>query len=103
MAYAADFALSTNVAFLNQVQMSMAKAAVSISNEARTLHATVDEKRNKLAFLVLTNPTVYISQFAIAAIEAAGLSGTPTDAQVDSAITSVWNAIAGVTPIDLVA
>jgi uncharacterized protein YqhQ len=100
MPYSADFALSGNATFQNQVQMAMTKAAVQVSSEARTLRNIVDQKRNALAVKILNNPLLMLQQFTFAAIET-GLTGTPTDAQVDVAISSVWNGIAGVTPQDL--
>jgi hypothetical protein len=100
MAYSADFSLATNTTFQNQLQMSMVKAATAISNEARTIRNVVDQKRNNLAQRILTNPSALVVQFAYAAVEA-GLTGTPTDAQVDTAVSGVWNAIAGITPVDL--
>jgi hypothetical protein len=102
MAYATDFTLASNATFQNQVQMSIVKAAVNISSEARTVRNTVDLKRNTLAVAVLNNPTASatLTRFVYATIET-GLTGTPTDAQVDTAVSSVWNGIAGVTPAEL--
>jgi hypothetical protein len=100
MSYAADFTLSGNAVFQNQVQMAMTKAAVSITSEARTVRNVVDQKRNALAVKILNNPVLMLQQFTFAAIES-GLTGVPTDAQVDGAVSSVWNGIAGVTPQDL--
>ena len=100
MAYSADFTLTSNAAFQNQVQMSMVKAAVAIATEARTVRNTVDQKRNALAVAILNNPTSQLTRFIYAAIET-GLSGTPTDAQVDAAISSIWNGIAGVSTENL--
>lgn len=102
MAYAADFTLSSNATFQNQVQMSLVKAAVAIAGEARTVRNTVDQKRNALAVAVLNAPnnSAQLQKFVFAAIET-GLSGTPTDAQVDTAISAIWNGIAGVTIQDL--
>jgi len=100
MSYAADYTLTGNAAFQNQVQMSMTKAAVNIASEARTVRNTVDQKRNTLSKSILNNPTSYLTQFVYATIET-GLTGTPTDTQVDTAVSGVWNGIAGVTTQDL--
>ena len=107
--YAADWTLSQTTAFQQQVQMSVFKAATAISNEAATTHPTLDAKRHTLAVTVLGTFTPGYGapngplnmQFVWAAIET-GLTGTPTDAQVDTAISSIWNALAGVTSRDLV-
>lgn len=100
MPYSTDYALVISTTFQNQLQMSMVKAANSISNEARTIRNVVDQKRNRLALTILSNPSALVVQFAFAAV-GTGLTGIPTDAQIDTAVSSVWNAIAGVTPADL--
>jgi hypothetical protein len=100
MAYAQDYALVISTVFQNQLQMSMIKAANSISNEARTIRNVVDQKRNRLALSILSNPSGALIQFAFAAVETGLISGA-TDAQVDTAVSTVWNAIAGVTTADL--
>lgn len=102
MAYAADFTLASNAAYQNQVQMSMVKAAVAIALEARTVRNTVDQKRNALAVAILNAPnaSATLIKFYYACVET-GLTGTPTDAQIDTAVSSVWNGIAGVTTQDL--
>lgn len=102
MPYSADFSLSANVTFQNQVQMAIVKAATQISSEARTVRNIVDQKRNALAVAILNGPDTLttLKKFYFATIET-GLTGTPTDAQVDSAVSAVWNGIAGVTTQDL--
>lgn len=105
--YSADWTLSQTSAFQQQVQMSVFKAALAIANEAATTHPALDAKRHALAVTVLgASPLGYGAvngalnmQFVWATIET-GLSGTPTDAQVDTAVSSVWNGIAGVSARD---
>lgn len=99
MTYAADFALSGNAAFQNQVQMAMVKAAEAVKSEARTIHPNVDSKRQALCDRIFANETGLMAKFVNACIET-GLSGTPTDAQVDSAISAIFSELAGVTPQD---
>jgi len=101
MAYTADDALSQDATFTGRIRMSMCKAALSISNEARTIHNNVDSKRNTLAKAVLNDPTSYVNRFTHAAIEASALTSASTDAQLDTAISTAWNGIAGVTTDDL--
>ena len=106
--YAADWTLSQTTAFQQQVQMSVFKAALAIVNEAATTHPQVDIKRHSLALAVLSiSPNGYgpvngalNMQFVWATIET-GLTGVPTDAQVDTAVSTVWNGIAGVSSRDL--
>lgn len=101
MAYGTDFTLAGTASFQNQVQMAVFKAANSISNEAATVHPNLDSKRHALAAQVLaTFNNTLLMQFVYAAIEAGALSGTPTDAQVDAAISSCWNGVAGVSVRD---
>lgn len=107
--YSADWTLSQTSGFQQQVQMSVFKAALSISSEAATTHPILDQKRHTLAMQVLGasaagfgTPNGSLNmQFVWAAIET-GLTGTPTDAQVDTAVASVWNGIAGVSARDQV-
>lgn len=101
MAYSTDFTLATaNTAFANQVQMSIVKAATQIASEARTAKDNLDQKRNTLAVRVLNAPTAMLSIFIYACIEGGALVSGATDAQIDGAVSSVWNGIAGVTSRD---
>jgi|SRR5579863_2561427 len=101
MAYSADYTLSQTAAFQQQVQMSVFKAAVAIANEVATIHPTLDSKRHALASEVLSNWNSNLqNQFVMAAIEAGQLVTGATDAQVDTAVASCWNGIAGVSTRD---
>ena len=108
MSYADDWALSQSTALQQQVQMSVFKTALFISNEPATTHPNLDSKRRGLADSVL-RPTgggfglvsgPFNMQFVWSAIES-GLTGTPTDAEVDTAIFKIWNELAGVSFRDL--
>ena len=100
MAYTDDYALSQDATFQNRIEMSMIKAAIAIGNASSSGDAVVDGKRSVLSFSVLNNPSVYILRFTLAAIEAGPLTSGSTDANIDTAISSVWNAMAGVTSRD---
>lgn len=101
MAYSADWTLSQTAAFQQQVQMSVFKAAVAIASEAFSTKGSY-AKRHALASQVLSNFTGLLqTQFVMAAIEAGGLVSGATDAQVDTAVSSCWNGVAGVTAADL--
>lgn len=99
MSYATDSTLASTGTFQTQVQMSIVKAAIAIANGAKTTDNTIDNKRGGLASRVLLAPTSWVTPFAYACVET-GLTGTPTDAQVDVAVASVWNGMAGVLPSD---
>jgi hypothetical protein len=99
MPYSADITLATTQAFVNQVQMAMIKAAINVSTEARSTHNNIDFKRETLAKEILNNYSVWVTPFVYACVET-GLTGTPTDAQVDTAVATVWNGIAGVLSTD---
>jgi hypothetical protein len=101
MSYTADDTLSQDATFRGRIRMSMVKAAVAIASEARTVRNLVDQKRNKLAVAILNGPSTFMDQFTHSAIEANALVAASTDANIDTAISSVWNGIAGVTPQDL--
>ena len=78
----------------------MIKAAIAVGNEASSSDVIIDGKRSVLSVNVLNNPGAYVLQFTSAAIEAGSLVSGSTDAQIDAAISSVWNAIAGITSRD---
>lgn len=100
MAYAADDTLSNDATFRGKVRMSMVNAARQIATEARTVKAALDVKRNLLAVKVLNDPAGYLDRFVQASIEGGTLVTGSTDAAIDTAISSVWNGIAGVTAQD---
>jgi hypothetical protein len=103
MSYSADYTLAQTAAFQNQVQMSVMKAAIAIAGEAATSHATLDEKRHTLAVAVMGGLSgTLLTQFVMAAIEAGALVSGATDAQVDTAVASCWNAMAGVSNADTI-
>jgi len=80
--------------------MATVKAAVAIVNEASTPKPNIDRKRHDLAVQVLNNPTFENNAFTQAAIEAGSLVSASTDPQLDTAIASIWNGIAGVSVTD---
>lgn len=96
MAYADNYAASLNPAFQQRVSASMASAAINISSESTG--TTDHSNRVVLAKNVLTSPQQYINQFALAvAVNLAIVTlSSVTDANIDTAVSSVWNAFAGV-------
>jgi len=105
MAYVDDAALRNDMNFQNRIRMAMIKAAIAIGNEPKSSDAVIDGKRNVLSVNVLNRPDAYVPIFTSAAIEAGtGVSNPLTsgslDVDLDTAIASVWNAIAGITSRD---
>ena len=101
MSYANDYVLANSVTFQNQVQMAMIVAAIQQSG-ATPVNAAVDAKRNDMSYQILNSPSPFlVYRFALAAIEAETLVIGATDAQVLSAVDSVFSAVAGVTQTDI--
>lgn len=100
MPYSADDTLANTASFQTQVRCAIVKAAVNIASEARSTHPFIDQKRESLANRVLNSPTTFVVPFAYACVEASALTGTPTDAQVDTAVATAWNGMAGVLSSD---
>src|SRR5262245_31843873 len=100
MAYTADDTLSQDATFQGRIRMASVKAAVAIVNEAASPKSNVDRKRHDLAVRVLNSPSAMVTSFTQAAIEAGALVSGSTDTQLDTAIASVWNGIAGVASTD---
>ena len=100
MSYTADDTLANDPAFQAKVKQSMVKAALAISSEPETTKNVVDSKRNSLAKNCLNDPQSYVQRFTNAAIQAGALTSSSTDPQIDGAIASAWNGIAGVTTQD---
>lgn len=78
----------------------MIKTAITVMGTAPSGDATVDNLRSTLATNVLNFPDKYVQNFAYAAIEVTGLTGSSTDSQLDIALAAVWSSIAGVTTRD---
>lgn len=89
---AANAQAETAQAFRYRVAMATASAAVAISSEAST--ATDHPNRAALAKAVLQNPQAYLVAFA-QALASQGVDETSNDAAINSAVSSVWDALAG--------
>lgn len=101
MPYTTDQALAIDAVFRARLTMAMTKAATQIATEARTIRNEVDDKRNALAVQVLNSPPAFIDRFSYASIVAGALVTASTDANIDAAVSAVWNGIAGVTTENL--
>lgn len=95
MSYIDNYAVAQSTAFQGRVAGAMASAAIAISSEATS--AANHTNRVTLAKSVLAGQANWVPQFAIAvAINTAATSASgPTDAQIDTSVSSVWNAMAG--------
>lgn len=96
-----QFTWSQNAGFRNQVSEALVNAAIAVSGEAQANN----RNRTSLAIAVLAPGGIaqYLPQFAeavatdatySATIAAGGASSTATDAQLETALTGAWNAIA---------
>lgn len=98
MAYTNLADLATDAAFLKQVLVAMMQQCAVVLTEAPTVAGHTP--RATLAVGVLNAPTVYQAKFAYAVITQAGITPTTTpstvpDANVQTAVATVWNAMAG--------
>lgn len=96
MAYSDNYAAALNIAFQQRVQGSMIAAAISISAEATS---TADHgNRVALARQVMQSPQSWVQSFSFAvAVNLAVTSvSAVTDAQIDTSVAAIWNAMAGV-------
>ncbi len=94
-----QYTFAQSAPFQNQVKQAMISAAIAISGEAQALN----RNRTALAIDVLQRANFWLSEFAQAVandatvsgtIAAGGASATATDAQIQSAVNSAWNAFA---------
>ena len=93
MAYSDQYTVAMDNAFRVRVRMAIIDAAKDVYTEDP---GTVGhEIRADLAKEVLRFNDMWISAFAFAIAEE-GSTGSATDAEIKTAVSSVWNAIAGV-------
>lgn len=98
MAYTNLYDLSVDATFLKQVLVAMMAQCAVVLTEAATVAGHTP--RANFAVSVLANPTVYQAKFAFAVITQAGITPTTVpstvpDANVQAAVATVWNAMAG--------
>lgn len=96
MAYSDNMAAALNPVFQQRVECSIISAALAISSEATGV--VNHQNRVALAKLVLNTPQQYVQPFAMTvAVNVPVTSVTAvTDAQIDTSVSSIWNAVAGV-------
>jgi hypothetical protein len=98
MGLQAGYLLAQDATFLGQVMESMLAAAIAIMAETNTVagHA----QRCELAKRVLIDPTTWQPKFAYALATQGGVTpqtvpSTVTDANINAAVSAIWNAMAG--------
>jgi len=90
---AAQQSASLDTAFQARIYQAVAAAAVAISSELST--TPLHTQRCTLSKSVLNTPDQYVRAFSIA-VASQGVSNADTDATIDTTVSAVWNAIAGV-------
>lgn len=101
MPYSNLYDLSTDSVFLKQVLVAMMAQCAVVLTEAVTVAGHI--MRSDLAVQVLQNAPAYQTRFAFAVITQAGITPTTVpstvpDANVQTAVGVVWNAVAGYYP-----
>jgi hypothetical protein len=91
--------LAVDLPFVNKVTAAVQRLAVT-KGQAILVAAEPgpnDKLRLTLAKAAILDPDVYGQRFAWALAAMATMTATPTDADVEAAVDSVWDLIAGVT------
>lgn len=83
--------------FSRRIRASMVKAAIAVAGEAAgtTPRSTL---RRSLSVNVFTDLESYTKRFAVAVASQSTIGLQSTDAEIDAAVASVWDAIAGAPP-----
>lgn len=95
MTYLDQINTATNSDFINRVQQAAVKTAVAVSSEAASGEAIKDQKRGDFALALLHDPQKYARLLAYG-VAAQGLNGASSDGQIETTISALWNAYAGV-------
>jgi hypothetical protein len=94
---AAQWTLSQNTTAQQAIRMSMVKNALTVVSEAAdAAHPVKHQKRHELAVRVLNDPDYYLMRFVYAAVAQDTLTASSTDAQINTAILSLFDLISGV-------
>jgi len=92
-----QYTLSQDATFQQRVRQAIVTAAIAISNEAPNV--TGHSQRAQLAVKVLSDQGPWSQRFAEGAATDSAVAAAEvgaTDAQINNAVTSQWNAYAGV-------
>ena len=97
MTLLAQSVAASDPTFIPVVKMAATAAAIAIIGENQpSFSSSHKNKRAQLAILVLNSPSQIIERFTTA-LASQGLSAASTDVAINSGVSSVWDAIAGVT------
>lgn len=99
--YVEAITLAKDSTFIDRIVGAVAKAALAIMAEGS--NTSGHQQRCQIATQVLQNPDTWKQKFAYAVAMSSTVLGlttpltatNPTDVQLDSAVSSVWNAVAG--------
>lgn len=84
--------------FVVRVRASMVKAAESIGQETSDISTEYRRLRRVLSTNVLADRDTYASRFAAACAALSTVTKDTVDADLDTAVASVWDSIAGAGP-----
>lgn len=90
MPLATQFTAANDPVFIGMVEQAIVTAAIAIGNEASSGRDT----RKKLSLAVLSSPSTWALLMA-QGVASQGLDKTSTDAAINTAVSSLWNAYAG--------
>lgn len=103
MSFASSYVVARDATFSQAFQIGLCNTAEQIAGEAASGHNKVDEKRHTLALAVLVDGgAAKLQAFLNTACVVSSLTTSSTDAAISSSLSSIWNAMAGVTAADLV-
>lgn len=92
MAYTDEFALAMDPVFVSRVRMSMINAATQIQSESP--QTTDHANRAQLALAAIRDSATFANIFAFTIVTQPGITSGSTDAAIDTAVATVWNAVA---------
>lgn len=99
--YVEAITLAKDSTFIDRIVGAVAKAGLAIMAEGPNVAGHL--QRCQIATQVLQNPDTWKQKFAYAVVMSSSILGlttpltatNPTDVQLDTAVASVWNAVAG--------
>lgn len=95
--YAADWTAAHDGGVRVKVTMAAHSAAIDILGEGASGKDLKDQKRQELAYRVLStwNDDI-LERFAVAAVADGSITGASSDAQVKTRLSALWDDLAGV-------
>lgn len=90
--YNSDFSTAQDGNVLQRIQESICSTAIAIQSEA--VNTALHSQRSAYARQVLLNPSGYAAFMAYGICAGGNVTTSSTDAQIDTRVSSVWNAFA---------